>query len=339
MTRPQPIRRPRVPALACSLAALAALMAVAGCKTQPVQTAEPDRHAEKVEPTRTIAIKMPQGVDIQAVRLIEQGRRMKIYTELLGIGDRRDQKLMFPQAVGDALGMTAPQVRRRFMDTVSRSRRFEVYDAGSSVTAEQTDLVLDGMVTQVTQELRAIEGGVRVSVTRLRLSLQLKHRYDGTPLFPAPVEVVGQTGATTGDRVVISPAERPDNPEVQKRLALDYERALQKAFDLAARRIDAVIRPMGKVVSVDGNQFGMLGGGVHGFQGGDEVVAFRATTIKLPGGDEEFASTRAVAVARCDGTGVRSSQCSIIRKDAGLALQVGDYVVLSDFSATGQRDE
>jgi hypothetical protein len=91
------------------------------------------------------------------------------------------------------------------------------------------------------------------------------------------------------------------------------------------------------VVSVDGNQFGMLGGQAHGLQGGDEVVLFRATTIKLPSGEEEFSSTRPVAVARCDGTGTRTSQCVVIKLSPDLKPQVGDFAVLSDFSATGVR--
>jgi len=96
---------------------------------------------------------------------------------------------------------------------------------------------------------------------------------------------------------------------------------------------------MGKVVSVDGDQIGMLGGQAHGFQGKDEVVVFRATTIRLPTGKEEFASTRPVAVARCDGAGTRTSQCVVIRRAPGMTIQNGDYTVLSDFSANNTRVE
>lgn len=321
----------------CSAAALATSLALlAGCPTPPVKE---DRHTETSERLPQGNIRMPAGVDAKSVRLVEQGRRMKVYAELLGIDDARDKKLLVRDDVARALNITNTQMRRRFMDTVSRPRRFEVYDMTGSVTAEQSDLVVDAMVTQVTQEIKPIEGGVRVSVTQVRLSVQGKHRYDGTPLFVAPVEVVGQTGATTGDRVVIAPGERVDNPDVQRRLGLDYERALQRAFDAASARMASVIRPVGKVVSVDAGQFGMLGGQAHGFQGGDEVVMFRATTIKLASGDEEFSSTRPVAVARCDGTGTRTSQCTIIKLAPNMTPQTGDFAVLSDFSAVGTRVE
>jgi hypothetical protein len=61
------------------------------------------------------------------------------------------------------------------------------------------------------------------------------------------VEVVGQTGRSTGDRVVLSPQEREDDPAVQRRLAVDYERAMQRAFDEAARRIHTVLRPLARL--------------------------------------------------------------------------------------------
>jgi hypothetical protein len=321
------------PAAVLALCASAAMLA--GCPaTNPPKEDRPPRAAAT---PAAGPLRMPSGADLRAARLIEQGRRVKIYAELLGIDDPADKKLLVRAEAARALNITNAQMRRRFVDTVSRSRRFEVYDSSTSVTADQSDLVIDGMVTQATQELLPIEGGVRVSVTRVRLSVQAKHRYDGTPLFAAPVEVVGQTGGSTGDRARILPGESTDLPDVQNRLAVDYERALQRAFDAAARRIDAVIRPMGKLVAVDGDQLGMLGGQVHGFQGGDEVVVFRATTIRLPSGDEEFATTRPVAVARCEGVGTRSSQCTVVRLAPDLRPQAGDFAVLSDASATGVR--
>jgi len=333
-TRIPDLRLARAGRAVGTAAVASTLLLLGACVTKPVKD---DRHAATNERLAQGAIRMPAGVDFKSVRLIEQGRRMKVYAELLGIDNAKDKTLLVRPDVALALNITNAQMRRRFVDTVSRPRRFEVYDTTTSVTAEQSDLVVDAMVTQVTQEIKAIEGGARVSVTQVRLSVQGRHRYDGTPLFVAPVEVVGQTGATTGDRVVIAPGERVDNPEVQKRLGLDYERALQRAFDAASARMAAVIRPVGKVVSVDGNQFGMLGGQAHGFQGGDEVVVFRATTIKLPSGEEEFSSTRTVVVARCDGTGTRTSQCVVIKLSPDLKMQPGDFAVLSDFSATGVR--
>lgn len=316
---------------------IAAGLLLAACKTNtaPVKA---DPHAVAPSKVALGAVRMPAGVDYARARLIAENRRTKLYTELVGIGDPSSEKLLFPARVAQDIGVTPVQMRRRFMDTVSRGRRFEIYDSTGTVTAEASDIVIDGQFTGTTQDIQAIEGGVRVAVTRVRLSLQMKDRYSGKLLFPAAVEVVGQTGRSSGDRAVIAPGENLNSPEVQRRLGQDYERAMQRAFDDAARRIDAVLRPMGRVLAVDGDQLGIVGGSVHGLQGGDELVVFRATTARL-GDSTVFATTRAVAVVRCDGVGTETSQCSLIRRDPALQPQKDDYVVLSDFSATGVRQD
>jgi NAD(P)H-hydrate repair Nnr-like enzyme with NAD(P)H-hydrate epimerase domain len=300
---------------------------------------EVDKHAAETKAATEGAIKMPAGVDLERARLLDQARKTKVYAEMVGIGDASNEKLLFPPAVAKAVGVTTRQMQRRFSDTLARSRRFEIFDASSTVTAEATDIVIDGMVTGTTQELVPIEGGVRVSMTRVRLSLQMKDRYTGKQLFPAAVEVVGQTGRSTGDRVVLSPQEREDDPAVQRRLAVDYERAMQRAFDEAARRIHTVLRPLARVLAVEDDQINLLGGSTHGLQGGDELVIFRSVTTRV-GDVEVIASSRAVMVVRCEGVGTLTSQCQIIRKDPKHGPpKEGDYAVLSDVSSSGVREE
>lgn len=320
-----------------TLGLAAVALALAACKTAPTQP-QPDRNAPPVQKVTLGPIKMPPGVDYARARLIADNRRVKVYTELVGIGDPSNEKLLFPARVAQEIGVTPVQMRRRFMDTVSKSKRFEIYDSGSTVTAEASDIVIDGQFTGATQDIQTIEGGVRVAVTRVRLSLQMKDRYSGKLLFPAAVEVVGQTGRTTGDRAVIAPTDRLDSPEVQRRLGQDYERAMQRAFDDAARRVEAVLRPMGRVLAVDGEQMGLVGGSIHGLQSGDELVIFRATVAKV-GETQVFATMRPVAVVRCDGVGTETSQCTLVRRDPALNPQQGDYAVLTDFSATGVRSD
>ena len=330
-------QHPKVLRMALSVSLLGALTLIAGCKTAPVKDTSP--HAAVAQAEQIGAIRMPAGVDYSRARLIAENRRPKIYTELVGIGDPANEKLLFAAKVAQDIGVTPMQMRRRFLDTVSRSRRFEIYDNTSTVTAEATDLVIDGMFTGTTQDIQTIEGGVRVAVTRVRLSLQMKDRYSGKLLFPAAVEVVGQTGISTGDRTVIRPGENVQSPDVQRRLGQDYERAMQRAFDDAAKRIDNVLRPMGRVLALDGAQLGLVGGSTHGLQGGDELVIFRATVAKV-GTTEVFSTTRPIAVVRCDGVGTETSQCAVFRRaDAKVQPQAGDYAVLSDFSATGVRQD
>lgn len=316
-----------------SLLALAAATLVA-CKTSPQQ---PDPHAAARVSVAVGPVVFPEGADYSRSRLIAENRRTKVYTEFLAIEDPKDAKLLFPAAVAQEIGLTPAQVRRRFMDTVARSRRFEIYDITSTVTAEATDVVIDAKVTGVSQDLQPIEGGARVAVTRVRLSVQMKDRYTGKLLFPSgTVEVVGQTGRTTGDRAVIAPSERTDMPHVQRRTAQDYERALQRAFDEAAKRIDAVLRPMARVLSVDGNDVAIIGGSVHGLQGGDELVLIRATTSRV-GETTVLVPTKAGGVVRCTGVGTETSLCTLIRRDASYQPQKDDFLVLSDLSAAAVR--
>lgn len=319
------------------LPALAVVAMLAGCKTLPTQKAA-DPHAAAAVKVAEGPIRMGSGADYARARLVGENRRIKVYTELLTIQDPANDKLMFPARVAQDIGVTPAQLKRRFMDTVSRSRRFEIYDSASTVTAEASDIVIDGQFTGTTQDVQTIEGGVRVAVTRVRLSLQMKDRYSGKLLFPAAVEVVGQTGRTTGDRAVIGPSERLDSPEVQRRLGQDYERAMQRAFDDAARRIEAVLRPHAKVLALDGDTVAVVGGGLHGFQPNDELVVFRATVARV-GSGEVFATTRPLAVVRCESVGTETSQCRVIRREPGAKVEVGDWAVLSDFSATGVRQD
>ncbi len=323
-------------ALALSLASV--LVLVAGCKTA---AKDPSPHAAVPDKVVLGPIKMPAGVDFSRAKFIAENRRIKLYTELVGIGVPGNEKLLFPARIAQEIGITPAQMRRRFLDTVAASRRFELYDSTNTVTQEATDFYVDCQVVGTEQELQTIEGGVRVAVTRVMLSLQMKDRSvrgQDKLLFPAPVRVTGQTGRSTGDRTVIAPNESLQSADVQRRLGQDYQRAMQRAFEDASRRIEAILRPMARVLAVDGNQVGIVGGSVHGLQGADELVIFRATTAKLAGG-EVFASTRPVAVVRCDGVGTESSQCTVFRRDPSMQPQTGDYAVLSDFSATGVRSE
>ena len=111
---------------------------------------------------------------------------------------------------------------------------------------------------------------------------------------------------------------------------------MYRAFDDAARRVDQVLRPLGRVLSVDGEQIGIAGGSATGLQGGDELVIFRATTTRL-GSTEVIASTVPSVVVRCDGVGTASSQCIVVRRDPQRQPQAGDYAVLTDHSARDTR--
>ena len=310
------------------------LLLLAGCKTKP-----PADQYTPATPARVqvAPIVMPAGADLPRAKLIAENRRIKVGTELTGIGAAGNDKLLFPERIATEIGVTPSQMRRRFMDTMAASRRFEVFDLGVAVAATAFDIIIDAQVVDTRQELVNIEGGARAVVTTVMLSVQGKDMAnDGKPLFPTAIRVTGQTGRSTGARTVIGPRDNPQSPDIQRRMGQDYSAALQRAYEDATTRVADVLRPMARVLSVDGSQIGVVGGFAHGFQAKDELVIFRSTTAKL-GGGEVFASTRPVAVVRCDGVGTESSQCTVFRRDPALQPQVGDYAVLANVVAPRQE--
>lgn len=320
-----------------------ALAALSACKTVPTQ---PDPNAKPDIKETVGSVLMPAGANYRLVELAEKGVKPKIYTIVGGMGDPSNEKLLFPADVARAIGVTPVQIQRRFMDTVGKTKRYEVYSTGTSVTADKSDYVVDAMFVSSTQELRRVDGGVRVAVTQVQVNAMLKHRYDehnqadkgraDYPVWDAPVEAVGTTGATSGDRMTLMPGESERDPAVQRRLGIDYERAMQRAFDRLAARIDAELRPMGKVVGVDGDGISIVGGARNGLQRGDELVVFSAGLTKI-GARNEFVNMRPLAAVRCNGVGSATSQCDVIRRNPKQDVKVGDYVILTDHSASGAR--
>lgn len=326
MTRlpPQPLR--------AALAVLA-LATLAGCKTAPTKV---DPNAAPAAQASEGRIRMPAGADYRRVVKAEKGEKLKILVRMRGVGDPANEKLLFPAQVAASIGVTPVQVQRSFRDVVGRSRRYEVYDDTFTGTAEATDFLVDAQVVGTTQELRRLEGGARVAVTRVRVNAMLLNPYDGKPIWDAPVEAVGETGTTSGDRVTLLARESEQDPAVQNRLGVDYQHALERAFDDVARRIELALRPMGKVLRVDGDTISMIGGRRNGLQGGDEMVVFQAGLTRI-GAETHFEFTRPVLAVRCDGVGEATSQCDIIRRDPKLVPKAGDFVVLTDHSAVSTR--
>lgn len=316
-------------------AATAALLALAACQTTAPKK-EKDPNAKPEVKVSEGGILMPSGANYRLVQLAEKGVKPKIYTQVRGMGDPSNEKLLFPARVMQKIGLTPPQIQRRFMDTVGKTKRYEVYDSSTSVTAEASDYVVDAQFVGSSQELRRLEGGVRVAVTRVQINANLIDRYSGKPLWDAPVEAVGVTGMSSGDRVALQPADRDNDPAVQERLGIDYERAMQRAFDRLAARIDSDLRPMGKVVGVDGDGITIVGGLRNGLQRGDEMVVFSAGLTKI-GDQQEFINMRPLVAVRCNGVGSATSQCDVIRRNPGRDFKVGDYVILTDHSANAAR--
>jgi hypothetical protein len=181
--------------------------------------------------------------------------------------------------------------------------------------------------------------------TVVRLSVHMLDERSGEQLLQSDVLVDGQWGMVSGEGALIPPGVVLTSPEMQEEMAHDFEHALEKALDAAAARVDQVLRPLGKVVSVagDGQSVTIIGGSSYGFLGGDKVVIFRVEKIPIDQKTEGktvaiIASVQPVAEASCDGVGTASSRCLLTLVDKKLTPQKDDYVILSDLSAIGVRE-
>lgn len=313
-----------------TLALAVALTTLAGCKTNPAAVDKPVIKATEGD------VIMPSGANYQLVVLAERGEKPKIYTQVRGMGDPSNEKLLFPANVAATLGLTPVQIQRRFMDTVGKTKRYEVYDSSTSVTAEASNYVVDAQFVGSTQEIRRLDGGVRVAVTRVQINANLVDRYTGRPVWDAPFEAVGVTGASSTDRIALMPGENENDPATLRKLGIDYQTAMQRAFDRLSARIDSDLRPMGKVVGLDGDGISIIGGQRNGLQRNDELVVFSATLTKI-GNNQEFVNMRPVVAVRCNGVGSATSQCDVIRRNPRVNVKIGDFVILTDHSANAAR--
>lgn len=274
-------------------------------------------------------LKMPSGVDLPRLQRMDTGEATKVYVEMLRFSD--DGKAQFPADMQSMVDLSPSGMTRLFTDTILLSRRFEVFDLRSTVVAKDTNYVVDAQIIEASQVLRPLEGGMRFATTHVTLSVQMKDVSTNAQILPTAVLVDGRTGNTSGDRVTLGSREDMNSPDIRRALAADYQKALRRAFELATRRIESILRPLARVVGVDGTEVGVFGGFRHGLQQDDELVLFRAQTARL-GEREVLSGTRPVARVKCSGVGTETSQCTVTQKVTGYEVKAGDYGVIVDES-------
>ena len=291
--------------------------------------------AQKVETVSSLT--MPSGADYGRLRLLKEGRMTKIYVDMLRF-DYSGSKQHFPAEMAKLVDISPSGLTRLFTDTILKSRRFEVYDLRSTVTAEHADIVVDAQIIAATQDFKPLEGGMQAAYTGVLLSVQMKDMYTGKYLFGTAVQVECKTGLVSGDRTVLAPGEKPTDPAIRNKLAVDYQYALRRAFVLAGQRIESILRPQATILNIDGNDIGIVGGQAQGFQADDEFVVFRPKVVKL-GDREVFASTKPVALIHCTSVATDTSQCNVVRKVSDFELQDGDFAIITDGSLRKTRWE
>ncbi len=288
---------------------------------------------------------MPSNFNTVMLKIIDEGRRVRIYTQMNNIGDPQHAQLLFPSRVARSLGLTNKQMNRRFMDLLLQAKRFEIFDPDYTVTMdgalqqwaeEDADIVIDCMVTEARQEMINIRPYKKVR-TQVKISVQMKDMLTGKNLFDGNVAVNGVWGDVQGEGTLIEPGLSINDPAKQSALGGDYERALSKAFEEAVNRIDQIMRPVGAVTLVTGKSLSMFGGVQHGFQSGDGIVVFRAHSRIMGDGRERIVGVQPLASARCKGVGSDISQCTILQVEPGEQIKETDYTVLTDQAAQGRR--
>ncbi len=295
----------------------------------------PGAFAQKVETVASLS--MPSGADYGRLRLLKEGRMTKIYVDMLRFDDS-STKQHFPAEMAKLVDISPSGLTRLFTDTILKSRRFEVYDLRSTVTAEHADIVVDAQIIAATQDFKPLEGGMQAAYTGVLLSVQMKDMYTGKYLFGTAVQVEGKTGLVSGDRTVLAPGEKPSDPAIRNKLAVDYQYALRRAFVLAGQRIESILRPQATILNIDGSDIGIVGGQAQGFQADDEFVVFRPKVVKL-GDREVFASTKPVALIHCNSVATDTSQCVVVRKVSDFEMQEGDFAIITDGSLRKTRWE
>ena len=278
-------------------------------------------------------IKIPSGVDFIRAKILGRGEPMKVYVNMVGITDAKEEKLLFPKGVSDAVG-THKQLDRRFMDAVQKSQRFEVYDDTSGGVRDKSDIVVDGMVVASTQNIEDFTA-TRKAVTLIRISMQIKDTGSGKVIKARTIS--GVYGDSAGEGTIVRTEAELNKPEIRANMSNDYEKALTEALENAAAFLERTIRPMGRVKDVDGDTVLLIGGQSHGIMEGDKMVIFRAKSMRV-GETESFGIMKAVGLVECTTVTTDSSQCELITKGKEWPPQKDDYTVLADGSLKLKMD-
>ncbi len=267
-------------------------------------------------------IQLPSGLDLERLKLADKGQQMRVYVSLLGYDDARGGAAVYPGAPGEALGSVA-QMNRRFMDMVSGTHRFQVFDDTDTGIREESDIVVSGQITRANQALERFLRG-RKAITSVGLSIQIKNSQNGSLLDQH--QAIENYGQRPGEGALALTVADQNSPEFKQRAREDYEEAFARVLEHAAAYFESSMRPLAKVSAAQGDKVHLLAGSKHGLQTGDELVLFglEGKTSKLP---------LALAEVRCDAVGSETSTCRITRRATEAEMpKKGHYAILSDQS-------
>jgi hypothetical protein len=329
---------------------LGSVLLAAGCATAPPTPEQATTYKVVRAPVR-----MPAGSALEALDLVGEARRLRVYTQLRGIDDPGDAKLLFPPAVKANLGLTDQQANLLFHTGIRQSDRFDTYDdsdtkvrdnARQNYKGEKMDIVIEGEFVSERQEIIDIAPYKKVH-TSMRLIASMRNVNTGEELFSGAVSSVGDWGTVQGEGAMIPPNVSINSPQMQLAIGQDFQHAMEKAITAAAARIDELMRPVGLITFANATSMDMVGGKVHGFQSGDTVVVFHVDYTELGSGKERhrvIAHVQPLGAAHCDGVGTETSHCDFTMIDPSVQdvqhpATDHDFAVLSDRSAGGIRKD
>ena len=270
-------------------------------------------------------IKIPSGVDPFRLKLLKKAEKLKVYVNMVGIGDASDAKLLFPRGKSDAVG-THQQMNARFESAVKATERFDAFSDTSGGVRDQSDLVVEGMIVAATQNIEDYEA-IKKAVTTVRLDIKIRDTSTGRILKARTL--TGVYGDQTGEGTVIR--NDADLKTKANELVNDFEKTLQEALTIGAGYLERSIRPLGVVDEVEGDVLTLLGGGNHGIRPNDRMVIFRAKTKRI-GEVDTFGIMRAVGIVECATVNSDNSQCDVKQKGKDWPPLKDDFAILGDNS-------
>lgn len=281
---------------------------------------------------------IPAGIDMHRFRLLDENKRPAIYTEVTETDFSAASKQQLPERMREVMDLTPTQFRRLFADAVMASRRFAVTDhrATAATTNEMSTVMVDLLITTVTQDGVNVEPGRKAIVSKVSMSVQMKDMISGENLLQGAITVEGRTGISSGARRVYSVDEDWNSPDMKRRRGDDFIDAIKDAMYYVRELVEAELRPMTKVLAVDGCQVGMGGGSKFGLAPGDEVVIFRPI-FGNSGGQRLLVLSKPIAMVSCKGVGTETSQCTVTQMAKDARPQAGDYAVVTDESLKRAR--
>jgi hypothetical protein len=311
-------------------AGLALCVVLAACCTDDPRCAAPSRLAAPASTApaapascgAAMQIPLPSGVSVARLDMLDQGQQFTVYTSF----EMSKGRVMTEAPLPDA-----DSLERELIDVMKRSRRFHVIKLPPGGVADRSDVTVTARILDVQQKLVPLEGGMRVSASSVRLSVQVEN-IDGEMLLTSDGQVEGHTGATNGDRVAIPKGASLSSPEIQRALAEDIRTAAFRAFEKADERIESLLRPMARVIGAPhGCTVDLFSGSSSGLQPGDRLVVFRAGKSTL-GNTPILVGVQTVALLDCGSVGESQSQCTLAGVTQGYAAKEGDYAVVTDES-------